>query len=117
MADRIESELIYSKNCKWVRAIDSNGNSINISKEDLLQGMFTRQTIFEGDVDELIVPGMYYINAITQNANGYCGLFLVFRFDQSVTQFSFNVFNGGIIYRTLLYNNGKWDKWSTWKGL
>jgi len=101
MADRQERELIFSGNCKWVRAIDSNGNSINISKEDLLQGMFTRQTIFEGNVDELIVPGMYYINAITQNANGYCGLFLVFRFDQSVTQFSFNVFNGANIVSTI----------------
>lgn len=30
-----ESALTQQSDCKWVRALDSNGNSILISKEDL----------------------------------------------------------------------------------
>lgn len=35
MADVKESALTQQSDCKWVRALDSNGNSIKISKEDL----------------------------------------------------------------------------------
>lgn len=35
MADMKESALTQQSDCKWVRALDSNGNSILISKEDL----------------------------------------------------------------------------------
>ena len=35
MADKQESALTQQSDCKWVRALDSNGNSILISKEDL----------------------------------------------------------------------------------
>ena len=35
MADMKESALTQQSDCKWVRALDSNGNSIRISKEDL----------------------------------------------------------------------------------
>lgn len=34
MADMKESALTQQSDCKWVRALDSNGNSILISKED-----------------------------------------------------------------------------------
>lgn len=36
MEDRQESQLPDSNDCKWVRAIDSNGKSIRISKSSLL---------------------------------------------------------------------------------
>lgn len=35
MADVKESALTQQSDCKWVRALDANGNSIRISKEDL----------------------------------------------------------------------------------
>ena len=35
MADVKESALTQKSDCKWVRALDANGNSIRISKEDL----------------------------------------------------------------------------------
>lgn len=35
MADVKESALRTGSDCKWVRALDANGNSIRISKEDL----------------------------------------------------------------------------------
>lgn len=35
MGDLKESALTQKNDCKWVRALDSNGNSILISKEDL----------------------------------------------------------------------------------
>lgn len=35
MADVKESAMSKKNDCKWVRALDSNGNSILISKEDL----------------------------------------------------------------------------------
>lgn len=35
MADKQESALTQQSDCKWVRALDSNGNSILISREDL----------------------------------------------------------------------------------
>ena len=35
MADVKESALTQRSDCKWVRALDANGNSIRISKEDL----------------------------------------------------------------------------------
>lgn len=35
MADKQESALTQQSDCKWVRALDANGNSIRISKEDL----------------------------------------------------------------------------------
>lgn len=113
--DRQECELTPASTCEWIRAIDSNGKSIKISKVDLLQGMFTRQSVFEGNADELTTAGMYYVNGKTQNVQNSCGLFVVLRFDQSITQFSFNVFDGAFFYRTLLYNNGKWDTWTTWR--
>lgn len=35
MADIKESAMTQQSDCKWVRALDANGNSIRISKEDL----------------------------------------------------------------------------------
>lgn len=35
MGDLKESALTQKNDCKWVRALDENGNSIRISKEDL----------------------------------------------------------------------------------
>ena len=35
MGDVKESALTQKSDCKWVRALDANGNSIRISKEDL----------------------------------------------------------------------------------
>ena len=45
MADKQESALTQQSDCKWVRALDANGNSIRISKEDLaavVGGLITR---------------------------------------------------------------------------
>lgn len=36
MADKKENELTSANNFEWVRALDSNGNSIRISKSDLV---------------------------------------------------------------------------------
>lgn len=113
--DRKEQELNTSTTCEWVRGLDSDGNSIKISKSNLFQWVFVERSHFEGDADELLTPGMYYTNGNTLNANNNVGLFVVLRSMESVTQLGFNVFSGAFSYRTLLYNNNKWDKWTTWR--
>ncbi|MDR3141956.1 MAG: hypothetical protein LBU37_09565 [Tannerellaceae bacterium] len=37
MADKKETDLIAGENCQWIRAIDSQGNSIKISVADLMK--------------------------------------------------------------------------------
>lgn len=50
MADIKESAMTQKSDCKWVRALDANGNSIRISKEDLASvvgGLLNYKTIIE----------------------------------------------------------------------
>ena len=68
MADLKESAMTQQSDCKWVRALDANGNSIRISKEDLasvvgellnplkIKGILNSTT----DLNQLIETGIYY---------------------------------------------------------
>ena len=94
----------------------SDSSQGKIKKGDLFNGLFMGKGVFEGDVDELTQPGMYYINGKTQNVpSGYSGLMVVFYFGRATIQIVYNVFNGEFRKRALLYNGGKWDTWSDWK--
>lgn len=50
MADKQESALTQQSDCKWVRALDANGNSIRISKEDL--AAVRRRTYWSNYIDK-----------------------------------------------------------------
>ena len=80
MADRKENELTKANNFEYVRALDSNGNSIQISKSDLvsvleellkLNTMFlkTSNTIYgEGtDANDFLNFQVYRYTSGTQN--------------------------------------------------
>ena len=53
MADVKESAMSAASDCKWVRALDANGNSIRISKEDLASvvGGLLEIIVFGGEID------------------------------------------------------------------
>lgn len=96
--------------------VEKENSQGKIKKSDLFNGLFIGKGTFEGDVNELTQPGMYYINGKTQNVpSGYSGLMVVFYFGRATAQIVYNVFNGEFKKRALLYNNGKWDTWSDWK--
>ena len=59
MADVKESAMSTASDCKWVRALDANGNSIRISKEDharAVGGLLSSQKLYpfmdRGDVSD-----------------------------------------------------------------
>lgn len=73
MADKQESALTQQSDCKWVRALDANGNSIRISKEDLaavvgeLLGnpLSEKGSVFNGDdLNNYTQSGIYGVNAV-----------------------------------------------------
>lgn len=60
MGDLKESALTQKNDCKWVRALDENGNSIRISKEDLaavVGGLLPKSDL---DKDGLMTKGRSY---------------------------------------------------------
>ena len=59
MADKQESALTQQSDCKWVRALDSNGNSILISKEDLASVVGELIGVATDDKDGLMPKGSY----------------------------------------------------------
>lgn len=72
MADVKESALSTASDCKWVRALDANGNSIRISKEDLASvvgELLSSQKLFPfmyrgivSDFNSATEPGYYNVS-------------------------------------------------------
>ena len=72
MADLKENELPKQTNCEWVRALDANGNSIQINKKDLASVLGELITIKKrldnnADWNTLVANGMYYTSGYMLN--------------------------------------------------
>lgn len=114
MADIKEKDMAVVSSVNYLRGINGN-DSVLLTPSNLLSTTFQRKSVFEGDANNLITPGMYYINGRTVNTpNGYSGLMLVFCYDNAAVQMVFNVFSGTMKKRAKLYNNGDWNVWSVW---
>lgn len=142
MADMKESALTQQSDCKWVRALDSNGNSILISKEDLaavVGGLLPQGTSTKRGLSYSVLPkvreGIMDVNliykesiedsfSIFKTVNGstnvpystgmVCNLTRRGGSKYSVLQFFFSE-QGGVYIRT-----GNWDleseeKYNTWE--
>ena len=93
MADLRESALTQQSDCKWVRALDANGNSIRISKEDLAEVLGGLIPIATSKANGLIAKkqsgfanffNSYIANTaangylIGENTSAYCSILLFF---------------------------------------
>lgn len=84
MADVKESALTQQSDCKWVRALDANGNSIRISKEDLASvvgGLLDSKQLYPfmdrgivTDFNAVTKAGMYLIGDYYRNYPGNPGI-------------------------------------------
>ena len=76
MGDLKEIALTQKNDCKWVRALDENGNSIRISKEDLaavvgeLLGVipYKGKLAINSDINKIGSIGIYDLNGTYLNA-------------------------------------------------
>lgn len=119
MADKQESALTQQSDCKWVRALDANGNSIRISKEDLAAVVgellqknylypFQRRSVPESDLNRFVNPGWGMIAGdsfknIPNGAYKFGTVFLIgspTRFDH-VAQFYVPDNNTGFYFRSV----------------
>ena len=120
MADRKENELTKANNFDYVRALDSNGNSIQISKSDLVSvleeliglNLYLKRND-NGGIESFAFnnnPGIYTINDSTdkeeapQGAYGF-GLLLILKSGSFYAQLYFpNKGAEGIYTRTKYLN-------------
>ena len=130
MADRKENELTKANNFDYVRALDSNGNSIQISKSDLvsvleellkLNTMFlkTSNTVYgEGaaaDANDFLNFQVYRYNSRTQNIpdNADGQILTITSFlnmkDRPVIQFA--VTNSSTFYLRTKWYERAWSGW------
>ena len=130
MADRKENELTKANNFEYVRALDSNGNSIQISKSDLVSVLeellgfpFSQKGDFKkGDnVDNFTESGIYAVNTLPDeddsNTPINLGILLVFKSKINSAQ------GGSPILQIMYEYNGSkflfrnfWDdQWFDWK--
>lgn len=126
MADVKESAMTQKSDCKWVRALDANGNSIRISKEDLAQ-------VVGGLLDypfKYVTPTILIPDKNLQNINraGFCRLADAQTYSNipdGMTNNGVNVIstvyngNGAVILITSVFsvmyfisvNEGSWATW------
>jgi hypothetical protein len=113
MADKRMNQFTPATNMEYVYAELADGSQVKIKKSDLFSLLFQVKYSFNGDLNDLKENGIFYTTGDT--INGYnTGILLCFALEGAVIQISTSVFNNNIGYRTLLYNNGKWDQWTDW---
>lgn len=92
MADKKENELTSANNFEWVRALDANGNSIRISKSDLvsvLEGLFpqaslTRNGIMNTNHTKSIGDG-FVVNSTSGHKGKYVKLFTINNYNGTIS--------------------------------
>ena len=114
MADIKMNEFVSADDANYVYGELANGIQVKIKVTDLFSGVVKDRFVFEGDANNLNTPGIYYITGNTMNVANCTGLMIVFFCNGVAAQMTFNVFTGTSLKRVRLYNNGKWDIWSTW---
>lgn len=123
MADRKENELTKANNFEYVRALDSNGNSIQISKSDLvsvLEELLPGLKILKvkGGIDNLERNdiGIYEVHAETEispGTSGY-GVLVIVGSGWFIRQIFFCDDNR--IYVRNVYN-GEYKQWYRFEGV
>lgn len=128
MADKKENELTSANNFKWVRALDSNGNSIRISKSDLvsvLEGLINPYKIinrFYATDDNLSNATEVGIYELGQPDSGYTGpndhgtLFVTKTLLGSLVQTMISI-RGKIFIRFRSGSSGIWSDWVQISGI
>ena len=120
MADIKESAMSTASDCKWVRALDANGNSIRISKEDLASvvGELVKPLIFNTEiknnvnVDEIFDTGFYYLYQNITGANNYSFLIVFKHYDGYTTVCTqINVANDNSFIKIRTYKGNLWTAW------
>lgn len=71
--------------------------------------------IFEGDANELKESCWGYVTGSTTNVKTNTGIIEVYAANGSATQTIYNIFTGDIYNRTLLFQNGGFNKWGDWR--
>lgn len=128
MASIKEEVMTVKDDCQYVRALDANGNSIRISKEDLakvlgelimVQGRLPNET----DWDTLTKTGMYYVSGyntsyVNSPTGAYLyGILLVFN---PVTLGVMQVYspdNENYPYIYVRVKNNGWNNWVKFTGM
>ena len=122
MSDVKESALTQQSDCKWVRALDANGNSIRISKEDLasvvgglLSSLKLYPFMFRGDCNDFndaTDNGYYQVSSsstpsLPKGAYGY-GTLVVIGSEFQIQLYIPDTY--GKIYKRNKYK----DSWKNW---
>lgn len=143
MADLKENELPKQTNCEWVRALDANGNSIQINKKDLAsvlggligtvnlqkdglmpkEGFIYRFRLNDNADWNTITDSGYYLTSgnnthYTNAPKGYhYGILRVYNLDTGqVLQVYVEDANPATMY-TRTYYIGRWNKWTKYAGV
>ena len=115
MADKLVSTLTQECDCKWVRALDANGNSIRISKEDLAAVVGGLLPTASQEQNGLLEKSMYTILEKKTTATNYA----MYEITSNVNNWSrdFSIIKGGfegdpvfIIVSVLLKDSASNDK-------
>ena len=127
MADLKENELPKQTNCEWVRALDANGNSIQINKKDLASVLGEligiNNTWFRKRTD-ITIPNWDDISNLDNATES--GVYVI-RLESASIWGVMTVFSGnslqGCSFQILLYNgkelkfrrrgNNMWTDWRT----
>lgn len=128
MASIKEEVMTVKDDCQYVRALDANGNSIRISKEDLAKvlggllhiddTMIRYDVSWVYDMNDMTNPGYYSLNKDETKGKNYppdlkYGGLVVFavRGGVWILQIAFSVY--GLVYsRTRTENVNSWSEWS-----
>lgn len=131
MADVKESALSTASDCAYVRALDSNGNSIRISKADLasvvgglLSSLKMYPFMYHGvcsDFNNATEIGYYHVSSIATNnipngAYGYGTLLVVGNTDNLITQLYIVDYQGKIYKRNRGTGANDWRDWYEFTG-
>ena len=127
MATIKEEVMTVKDDCQYVRALDANGNSIRISKEDLAKvlgellhiddTLIRYDASWVYDMNDMTEPGYYSVNKDETNGKNYptdvkYGGLVVFavRNGHWLLQICFSVY--GLVYtRTRTENEMGWSEW------
>ena len=127
MASIKEEVMTVKDDCQYVRALDANGNSIRISKEDLAKVLGELIGLASDEKDGLLQAGTFryrgyqgdngldnigsgYGYSYASDGSGVWGVFLSFNSDCRL-QFKCSHADGSLYTRTYNQMTKEWSKW------
>ena len=141
MADLKENELPKQTNCEWVRALDANGNSIQINKKDLASvlgeligiaspskdGLMSKNGFLargradiNTDANMLITTGIYAVYCYGQDyaSKHYpieLGHIIVFVDNVGGSKSQLAISSTGQMYARMSWGEYNWSEWRAFK--